>query len=272
MIRYFKGTTAEWGRPFKVSQNYVEGFVDAAIRRSEKSNNNPNASLVFLDELIAQTGSKDKTFLRDQMLNIFFPARDSSGIGISLIMFHLVRHPRVWQKARDEVLSAPQPFTYETLKTLCYVKAVVNEGLRLLAPASQAQRTALQPCVLPHGGGPSGEESIYVPKGADIWVYWHAIHLDPAVWGPDAHEFRPERWLEGDAKTPQRRGWEYLPFMGGPRICPAQNMMATQYAYIVARFAQEFRVLESADEVEEFEEEYRMTMQSRNGVKVRVGK
>lgn len=62
------------------------------------------------------------------MLNIFFPARDASGIGISLVMFKLARHPRVWEKIRREVLSADQVFTYESVKNLQYVNAVVNES------------------------------------------------------------------------------------------------------------------------------------------------
>jgi hypothetical protein len=39
------------------------------------------------------------------------------------------------------------------------------------------------------------------------------MHRRKDIWGPDADDFRPERW-DG-----RRVGWEYLPFNGGPRIC-----------------------------------------------------
>lgn len=51
-------------------------------------------------------------------------------------------------------------------------------------------------------------ESITVPKGTVVFVPIQAANINPEVWGPDAHEWRPERWLEplpesvAAAKTP----------------------------------------------------------------------
>jgi len=56
--------------------------------------------------------------------------------------------------------------------------------------------------------------------------------------------------------------------MGGPRMCPAQQMVLTQVAYLPVRLAQEFKGLENRDEVHEFLAEFMMTMSSRNGAKV----
>jgi cytochrome P450 len=42
----------------------------------------------------------------------------------------------------------------------------------------------------------------------------YAMQRRTDLWAKDALSFRPERW-EQNAK----RGWEYLPFNGGPRIC-----------------------------------------------------
>ena len=36
------------------------------------------------------------------------------------------------------------------------------------------------------------------------------------LYGPDALEFRPERW---DDPQLDKIGWGYLPFNGGPRVC-----------------------------------------------------
>ena len=91
--------------------------------------------------------------------------------------------------------------------------------------------------------------------------------LDPVYWGPDAHVFRPDCWLgkEGEQLRPK---WEYIPFLGGPRICPAQQMVLTQFAYVLARFAECFRVMENRDATEEYVEEIVFSKRSRNGVKV----
>lgn len=64
------------------------------------------------------------------------------------------------------------------------------------------------------------------------------MHRSAAIYGSDAEQFRPERWL--DEKTPLRPGWGYLPFSGGPRICLGQQKALTEAAYVVVRMVQRF--------------------------------
>ena len=88
------------------------------------------------------------------------------------------------------------------------------------------------------------------------------MHRDPSIWGPDADAFRPERW---EGLKPM---WEYIPFLGGKRKCPAQQFVLTQTAYVVVRILQEFRDIENRDPETEFIEMFTFTMESKNGVKV----
>ncbi len=141
-------------------------------------------------------------------------------------------------------------------------------GLRLLSGLDRIVRLCLHDCVLPRGGGDRGEERIFVQRGTLIDTHIAVLHRDTAFWGPDAETFRPERWLE-DGLRPM---WEYIPFGGGARNCPAQQMVLTQYAFIVVRFVQSFRTLECRDEVWEFVGEYNFSKRSKNGVKVAFGR
>ena len=135
-------------------------------------------------------------------------------------------------------------------------------GLRLLSPTNRSIRTCLSDCVLPRGGGFNGDSPIFVRKGTQIDMDFGLMQKDEDLWGPDADSFRPERW---ENLKPM---WTYIPFLGGPRICPAQQMILTQYGYLLVRFVQEFECIENRDEEIKFVEEHRMTKQSRNGVKV----
>ena len=37
-------------------------------------------------------------------------------------------------------------------------------------------------------------KGLVIPKGVNVFVYNHGIHMDPDYWGPeDPHEFVPER-------------------------------------------------------------------------------
>jgi cytochrome P450 len=58
------------------------------------------------------------------------------------------------------------------------------------------------------------------------------------IFGDDADEFRPERWLEPGF----RPGWAFAPFSGGPRVCIGQNFANTQAMFVVVRMVQGFDI------------------------------
>ena len=49
---------------------------------------------------------------------------------------------------------------------------------------------------------------LLVPKDTPVFISTMAANVNPDVWGPDAHEWKPERWLAplpstvADAKIP----------------------------------------------------------------------
>ena len=143
-----------------------------------------------------------------------------------------------------------------------YVLQNLYLGFRLITPASSNMRLCRRDCILPSGGGPDGRAPIFVPQGAQVTVNFGAMHRDKDIWGEDAEEFRPERW---DGFEP---GWHYIPFSGGPRICPGQQLALTETAYVLIRLLQEFRDIENRDPEMAFIEESRLTVESRNGVMV----
>ena len=135
-------------------------------------------------------------------------------------------------------------------------------GLRLLAPADIALRTCVEDCVLPHGGGPAGKEPIYIQKGTQIEMNFNVPQQDKDFWGPNAAAFDQGRW-----QTIRPR-WECIPFFGGPRVCPAQQMVLTQIGYVLAKFLQKFQCIENKDPELDFIEQFRYAKCSKNGIKV----
>jgi len=74
-------------------------------------------------------------------------------------------------------------------------------------------RVANKDTSLPVGGGPDGKSPIFIEKGQPVLYSVYAMHRRKDLYGPDAEIFRPERWENA------KRGWDYLPFNGGARIC-----------------------------------------------------
>lgn len=72
----------------------------------------------------------------------------------------------------------------------------------------------------------SGEivDHITVGAGAALVIPIRAINRSEALWGPDAKEFKPERWLDNESgltsKAKEIPGFHHLlSFIDGPRIC-----------------------------------------------------
>lgn len=274
IVRWWNGWTKDFEKPFEISHAYVDRHIDRALKDAAEKKKNDSSSNppAFVDDLINQTGSTDRLWLRGQMMNIFFPARDTTGMSMSFVMFHLARHPDVYAKVRAEALAAgldKKPLTYDIVKNLTYANAVINEVLRLQTPAGHAARNALRDTFVSRGGGINGDQPLFLKEGSIIFVHMHAIHRDPAYWGDDVHEFRPERFLDS-ATIKQRRGWEYIPFLGGPRVCPAQAMVLAQMAYIMVTFALRFREIENRDPELRLIEEHISLMRIRNGVQIKL--
>jgi cytochrome P450 len=123
---------------------------------------------------------------------------------------------------------------------------------------------AVRDTVLPLGGGRDGQSPVLVTKGTLVCYNVYAMHRRKDFYGPDADEFRPERWEDGNL---QQLRWRYLPFNGGPRICLGQRYALTEVAYVLVRMVQEFQGLRSADPGP-WEESLSLTLCPRNGVKL----
>jgi cytochrome P450 len=143
--------------------------------------------------------------------------RDTVASLLSNILWELPRHPSILTSLRNEIRDAcgTDLPTYEQLKSMQYLRAIVNESQRLYPIVPANNREALVDTFLPRGGGADGTAPVLVPKGS--YVAWHLYSMQRRsdLFGVDADVFRPERWLEPGF----RPGWAFVPFSGGPRVC-----------------------------------------------------
>lgn len=107
---------------------------------------------------------------------------------------------------------------------------VIQEALRLYPPAAFVSREAYEETQIGH---------ITIPKGICIWTLIPTLHRDPDNWGPDANEFRPERFANGVSnacKVPQA----YVPFGLGPRLCLGRNFAMAQLKVVLSLIISKF--------------------------------
>ncbi|GAB1312156.1 Cytochrome P450 alkane hydroxylase [Madurella fahalii] len=222
-------------------REYVRFYITKAAAAAAQKDGAKERDYVFLDELLKLNPPEDYTV--DQILSILIAGRDTTATAITAAFYFLARDPAAVEKLREEVCGVAEPHpTWEQLKQLKYLNNVIKEALRLFPPVSTNSRSSNKETILPRGGGPDGKRPILVPKGTSVRWSNHGVHRNKDIFGPDADEFRPERW---DADL--RVGWEYIPFSGGPRICLGQQFALTQIAYTLFKFFRAFRAIEARD-------------------------
>ena len=227
---------------------FVDRFVQSALDIVQREKNGGldeeknDENYVFLHALAATT--QDPIELRSQLLNILLAGRDTTASLLSWCTLLLARHPSVFKNLRQTIVDTfgtynrPQPITFSGLKSCQYLQHFLNETLRLYPVVPMNRRTAVRDTTIPRGGGPDGMQPVYVRKGESIGYNVHLLHRRKDIWGPDAEEFRPERWLE------KKPGWDYIPFNGGPRICIGQQFALTEAGYVIVRLLQRFDAIE----------------------------
>ncbi|KAK3331020.1 cytochrome P450 [Apodospora peruviana] len=221
---------------------YLRFYLQKAIAdKAEKKEKTKDLDYVFLDAVL-QSGKSEEHII-DQILSIIVAGRDTTAAAMTATFYYLARDPAAVGKLRKEIqhLGVENP-TWEQLKNLKYLNNCVKEALRLLPPVATNSRAANKDTVLPRGGGPDGKQPLLVPKGTATRWSLYSLQRRKDIFGPDADEFRPERWDDH-----VRVGWEYIPFHGGPRVCLGQQFALTQMAYTLFRFFKAFRSIEARE-------------------------
>lgn len=154
---------------------------------------------------------------------------ETTGIALSNLIYLLATHPRVADKLREEVdhaleeASSVRIAPFETVRYLPYLKACIDEGLRLLPPSATTT---------PRYTPPAGQEIMghWIPGNTEVLCPTYSLQRNPAVFSnPDKYE--PERWLRDDVKGTQAA---FIPFSAGARGCIGRNITYMEQQMLVA--------------------------------------
>ncbi|OBZ67681.1 hypothetical protein A0H81_12357 [Grifola frondosa] len=154
---------------------------------------------------------------------------------------------------RKEILEASngEDLPYDVLIELPYLDAVCRETLRLRSPITTVLRETREDTMMPllepiRGVDGSIINEIPIPKNTAILVGVLASNCNKAVWGTDALEWKPERWLSplpgtvGEAHIPGVYS-NLMTFLGGRRACIgfkfSQLEMKVVLSLLLSRFA-----------------------------------
>lgn len=246
----FLGTSKAFRQACTKIKSVSEHFVHKALARSaEQGAHADEKQADLVTALMEQT--KDISETRDQALALLFAGRDTTSALIIWTILLLGQHPDVLAKLRRLVIESFSPegssvLDFAQLKDCRYLQHVLQETLRFQMIVPLNARVAVRDTVLPTGGGANGTKPIAIRKGQSVYWNMYAMHRRADLWGPDALEYKPERWEDPARSRLLGGGWLFTPFSGGPRICLGQQYALTEAAYCVARLVQRYDQIELA--------------------------
>jgi len=167
-----------------------------------------------------------------QIMNLTMAAIETTSASLSRVLHLLTLRPDIQDRLRKELRDAcheNEDITHDHLVSLPFLEAVCRETLRLYPGVSGVTRTALSDAVLPlsapiHDVDGRKTHEVFVPKGTNVYIHIYNLNRDPSIWGADAAEWKPERWLAPLPESVQEAHIQgvyanMMTFIGGPRAC-----------------------------------------------------
>jgi cytochrome P450 len=170
----------------------------------------------------------------DETLTLMLAGFETTANALSWTWWLLAQNPEVAAKLRAEIdarIGDAVP-TYDDIARLPYTMATIAETMRLRPPAWILERETREAVDIGGFHAEAGHTILMSP-----WI----IHQDPRWWGPDAHAYRPDRWInaEGgfDHSAPGQPRGAYFPFGAGSRMCIGEQFAWSEAVLVLATLA-----------------------------------
>ncbi|XWS37843.1 hypothetical protein CRYUN_Cryun19dG0080300 [Craigia yunnanensis] len=164
--------------------------------------------------------------LVDECKTFFFGGHETTALALTWSLLLLAMHPHWQNQLREEIqeVIGDEEIDFTRLAGLKKMGWVMNEVLRLYSPAPNAQRQAREDIKV---------DDLVIPNGTNMWIDVVALHHDPAIWGDDVNEFRPERFKDDHLYGGCKHKMGFLPFGFGGRMCVGRNLTMMEYKVVL---------------------------------------
>ncbi|KAF9613967.1 hypothetical protein IFM89_014032 [Coptis chinensis] len=181
---------------------------------------------------------------REQMKSEKGDGKDTSANTLTWLFYMLCKHPFIQEKILHEVREATavkenisvnefaESITDEALDRMQYLHAALSETLRLYPAVPVDGKSSQEDDILPDG--------LKVKKGDGMNYMAYAMGRMTYIWGEDAEEFRPERWIQNGNFRPESYS-KFTAFQAGPRICLGKEFAYRQMKILAATLLNFFK-------------------------------
>ncbi|KAI8993079.1 cytochrome P450 [Trametes punicea] len=251
------GLTEFWRDKVAARKATIDKFINPiltdALRRKAEIGPESDSKVSEEDTLLSQLlkVTDDYNIIHDEILNTLLAGRDTTACTLTFAVYRLAEHPDVLRRLREEILSVVGPIrrpTYDDIRNMKFLRAVINETLRLYPPVPVNVRCAIKDTILQSKN--PGDVPYYIPEGMRIVYSVFVMHRRKDLWGPDALKYDPDRFLDERVQkylTPNP--FIFVPFNAGPRICLGQQFAYNEVSFMLVRLLQQISAIEFVPEV-----------------------
>ncbi|TFK35848.1 cytochrome P450 [Crucibulum laeve] len=218
----------------------AEKMADSAVSLSDTDAKRDIMSLLVRARTADLQENKEKAggyamsdeAMMDQVLTFLGAGHETTASGLAWTLWLLAKDPTSQQRLREEVTPIfqddPRP-GYRTLKDLQWLDCVIMESLRVMPPVPMTFRQAAKTDYI---------DGVLVPKGTLFYIPIRVINTWKEVWGEDAEEFHPERWLNPPSNYSS--SFSTLSFIAGPHACIGKTMAIIEMKAVLAALIANF--------------------------------
>ncbi|EPS95624.1 hypothetical protein FOMPIDRAFT_101731 [Fomitopsis schrenkii] len=194
----------------------------------------------------------------DNVNTFLMVGHETTAGSLNFTLLELARRPDLQRKLRSEIRAAGRDLSYDDIQKLDFLDAVVKEGLRLHPASPQTERVALRDDVIPLAtpvrlADGRTATSLRVEAGQVFHIPFTTMHVNRGVWGENASEFVPERWIVPGGVPPLSElphGWSGLvTFCDGPRNCIGYRLAIFEFKVILATLIRSLEFQETTAQV-----------------------
>ncbi|KAF8876291.1 cytochrome P450 monooxygenase pc-3 [Gymnopilus junonius] len=238
-----------WSDKVKSLRKIMDGFMEPLMIEALKNTaatekadlgGTDESSGTLLSHLVKHT--QDVSVLKDELINLLVAGRDTTASLLSYAFYMLTQYPNIAQRLHQEVLDkigATKRPTYDDIRDTKYLRAFLNEVLRLYPPVPFDSRSSCKETVWT--SKTPGSKPYYIPNNTRILYSIFHMHRRTDLWGPDALEFDPDRFLDERLhKYLTPNPYIFCPFNAGPRICLGQQFAYQESSFFLIRLLQQF--------------------------------
>ena len=218
------GWEKQLGQSLRTIDTFLDGVLDAyfdaegAVKAEFRGENTLIG--LFLEHAEEENAKCTREGIRDLVINMLIAGRDTTATTLTSTVQFLCQHPEWQERVAAEAAAcfagnAQEGLTLDDIEDKSEVtQAVVLEAIRLNPAVPNNEKEAVEDATFPSG--------FTIAAGEVVGFSPYVTNRLESVWGADAAEFKPERWLDGRAAKVD--DFAFSSFNAGPRLCLGKNM------------------------------------------------